>query len=82
MDMCHPHNLVDSATAGTELCYGIRVTMPAGDMMQKILDADWEKQHWYASEAERDAAFEQMALRHGYYRDTDNPTQILEKIVR
>lgn len=82
MDICHPHNLVDSATAGTEPSYGIRVTLPAGDMMQKILGADWEKQHWYASEAERDAAFEQMAIRHGYYRDTDNPTQILEKIVR
>ena len=31
---------------------------------------------------ERDQAFEQMAARHGYYRKTDSPTQILEKIVR
>jgi hypothetical protein len=47
-----------------------------------LLGEDWEKLHWYASEAERDAAYEQMAERHGYYRRTDNPTQVLEKIVR
>ena len=82
MDYCHQHNLVDPAIAGAERSYGIRVTLPAGDTMQKILGADWETQHWYASEADRDAAFEQMAIRHGYNRDTDSPTQILEKIVR
>jgi hypothetical protein len=38
--------------------------------------------HWYPTEAERDAAFERMALRHGYYRTTDNPTQVLEKLAR
>ncbi len=38
--------------------------------------------HWYASEAERDSAYENMAERHGYYRVTDNPSQVLEKIVR
>lgn len=50
--------------------------------MRKILGDDWEKLHWYPTEAERDAAFERMATRHGYYRKTDTPTQVLEKIVR
>jgi len=50
--------------------------------MRKVLGDDWERLHWYATEAERDAAFEQMAARHGYYRKTDNPTQILEKTSR
>ena len=35
-----------------------------------------------SASAERDAAFEQMAIRHGFYRTTDTPTQVLEKIVR
>lgn len=82
MDFCHQHNLVDPATAGAERSYGIRVTLPAGDTMRKILGDSWEKLHWYPSEADRDRAFERMAVRHGYYRHTDNPTQILEKIVR
>ena len=29
-----------------------------------------------------DAAFDKMAVRHGYYRKTDNPTQVLEKVQR
>ena len=82
MDFCHQHNLVDPATAGAERSYGIRVTLPAGDTMRKILGDSWEKLHWYPSEADRDRAFERMAVHHGYYRHTDNPTQILEKIMR
>ena len=82
MDYCHQHNLVDPASVGADRPYGIRVTLPPGDTMRKILGDDWEKLHWYPSEAERDSAFEQMAIRHGYSRKTDSPTQILEKIVR
>lgn len=82
MEYCHQHNLVDPSQAGKERNFGIRVTLPAGDTLRKVLGDDWERQHWYASEAERDAAFDNMAQRHGYYRKTDNPTQILEKITR
>ena len=82
MDYCHQHNLVDPSTAGAERRFGIRVSLPAGDAMGKVLGRDWERLHWYASEADRDAAFANMATRHGYYRNTDAPTQVLEKIVR
>ncbi len=82
MDYCHKHNLVDPEAAGAERCFGIRVTLPPGDTFQRLLGSDWEMFHWYASEAQRDAAYEQMALRHGYNRGTDNPTQVLEKIAR
>ncbi|MDH3275496.1 MAG: hypothetical protein OEM99_13275 [Gammaproteobacteria bacterium] len=82
MDYCHQHNLVDPATAGADRRFGIRVTLPPNDTIRKILGNDWEKLHWYPSEAERDQAFEKMAARHGYYRDTDSPSQILEKLVR
>ena len=43
---------------------------------------DWERLHWYADEDERDRAFEAMAARHGYYRTSDTPTQVLEKVRR
>ncbi len=82
MDYCHQHNLVDPSAAGAKRNYGIRITLPADDTIRKILGDNWEKLHWYASEADRDRAFDKMALRHGYYRESDSPTQILEKIVR
>ncbi len=82
MDYCHIHNLVDPGTAGRERRFGIRVTLPPTDTLRKVLGDDWERLLWYATEEERDAAFEDMSLRHGYYRNTDTPTQVLEKVVR
>lgn len=82
MDFCHQHNLVDPDTAGRERNFGIRVTLPANDTLVKILGEDWERLHWFANEAERDVAFDNMAKRHGFYRNTDSPTQILDKVTR
>ncbi|MGI9234586.1 MAG: hypothetical protein ACR2RD_13200 [Woeseiaceae bacterium] len=80
MDFYHQHNLVDPDRVGRDRVFGIRVTLPASDTLRNVLGDDWERFHWFATEAERDAAFEQMAIRHGYYRDTDTPTQVLEKV--
>ncbi len=82
MDFCHQHNLVEPEKAGQERKFGIRVTLPPGDTLRNVLGDDWERLHWFPSEKERDAAFENMAERHGYYRKTDSPTQILEKVSR
>ena len=82
MDYCHRHNLVEPDKAGAERRYGIRVTLPEGDTFGRLLGEDWERVHWFPTEAERDTAFDDMATRHGYYRTTDTPTQVLEKIVR
>lgn len=82
MEFCHQHNLVDPDIAGRERRYGIRVTLPATDTLRNVLGDDWERVHWFATEIERDSAFERMAIRHGYYRKTDTPTQVLEKISR
>lgn len=82
MNFHHQHNLVDPAKAGAEKKFGIRVTLPPGDTLTRLLGEDWERHHWYATEAERDRKFANMMERHGYYRKTDNPTQILQKIVR
>lgn len=82
MAYCHRHNLVDPDRANKERKFGIRVTLPPGDTFAKMLGDGWERVHWYPSEDERDSAFDNMATRHGYYRTTDSPTQILEKIIR
>jgi len=82
VEFCHQHNLVDPDIAGRERRYGIRVTLPATDTLRNVLGDDWERVHWFATEIERDSAFERMAIRHGYYRKTDTPTQVLEKISR
>lgn len=82
MDYCHKHNLVDPDKVTRERPFGIRVTLPASDTLRNILGDDWEQLHWFATEGERDEAFKKMAARHGYYRKTDTPTQILEKLAR
>jgi hypothetical protein len=82
MEFCHQHNLVNPETASAERRFGIKVSLPPGDTFARLFGDSWEKLHWYPSEPERDLAFDDMAARHGYYRTTDNPTQILEKIVR
>jgi hypothetical protein len=82
VEYCHQHNLVDPDTADSDRHFGIRVTLPPNDTLRKILGNEWEKLHWYPSESERDLAFEKMATRHGYYRNTDSPSQVLEKLVR
>jgi len=81
-EICHQHNLVRADALDGERRYGIRITLPAGDTFNKLLGDDWERIHWYPTEQARDDAYENMAQRHGYYRNTDTPTQVLEKIVR
>ncbi len=82
MDYCHLHNVVEPDKATAERRFGIRVTLPTDDTFNRLLGSDWERVHWYATEEERDDAFARMAERHGYYRKTDTPTQVLEKLVR
>ncbi len=82
MDFYHSHNLVEPNKAGAERHYGIRVTLPATDTLRDVLGDDWERLHWFPTESDRDTAYNKMATRHGYYRDSDTPTQVLEKINR
>lgn len=82
MTYCHQHNLVDPNTAGADCTFGIRVSLPVTDTLRNLLGDDWDRLHWYPNEGARDTAFEKMAARHGYYRSSDTPTQILEKISR
>lgn len=82
MEYVHRHNRVQPDAIPAERRFGIRVTLPAGDTFTRLLGSNWEQLHWFATEEERDREFERIAMRHGYYRKTDTPTQVLEKIVR
>ena len=82
MSYCHRPNLVDPEIAAADQRFGIRVTLPASDTCRTVIGDDWEQFHWYATESERDRAYESMARRHGYYRKTDSPAQVLEKVER
>ncbi len=78
MEICHPHNLNRQAT--TEKPFGIRVRLPAGDTFGRLLGADWEQFHWFASRTERDAALKDMASEHCYSREGDRPHLIYEAV--
>jgi len=82
MSFCHRHNLVDPGAAFADRRFGIRVTLPATDTFRAVIGDEWERFHWYPTAAERDRAYESMARRHGYYRQSDSPAQVLEKVER
>jgi hypothetical protein len=60
--------------------YGIRVSLPGGDPFRKLLGPEWHRFHWYATPAERDASLAEMARRHQYSRNEDNPSLVFEKV--
>ena len=78
MELCHPHNL-DSPPA-TAKPYGIRISLLAGDSFSRLLGADWQAQHWFGSEKQRDRALEEMASEHLYSRRGDRPTLRFERV--
>lgn len=80
MNHCHSHNLVDPARAGTEKPWGIRVSVPATDPINRLIGSNWHREHWYATRRERDTAFANMQKRHGFYRIGDEPSQVLTRI--
>jgi hypothetical protein len=60
--------------------YGIRVSLRGSDPFRNLLGADWHREHWFASAAERDAAMAEMSRRHEYSRATDKPALVYTKV--
>jgi hypothetical protein len=79
MQACQPHNLTQDEPNALRP-YGIRVTLKPLNPFRNLLGPDWQKLHWYATAAERDAALASMALRHPYYRAGDVPDLRYERI--
>ena len=78
MEICDAHNLNREPAAAKP--FGIRVSLPRGESFARLLGADWERYHWYATAEERDAALEDMASEHRYSRRGDRPTLRFEAI--
>jgi hypothetical protein len=78
--IAHEHNL--HIPPASKKPYGIRVSLPAGDPFARLVEADWQKLHWFATERERDAALADMASRHLYSRRGDEPAVVFEKVTR
>jgi hypothetical protein len=79
MPICHEHNMTRPSG---EKPYGIRLTLPQGDTMARLLGPEWQAIHWYATEMERDQALERMIGKHRYSRPGDFPTYVYSKLVR
>ncbi|MFM1885548.1 MAG: hypothetical protein RL026_705 [Pseudomonadota bacterium] len=60
--------------------YGVRVSLNANDPFRKLLGPDWQREHWYATATERDAALEEMGRRHDYSRPLDRPALVFTRI--
>lgn len=78
MAICHEHNL--SQPVPDSKPFGIRVSLDPGDPFARLVGADWHREHWFASERERDDALTDMAGRHLYSREGDEPSVRYEKI--
>jgi len=79
MQVCHQHNM---SKPRAERCYGIRLTLPRGDTLSRLIGADWQAFRWFDTELERDRALEQLQARHPFARPGDFPTYVYEKVVR
>jgi hypothetical protein len=78
MAISNEHNL--NAPPPPARPFGIRVRLRARDPFTRLIGADWQKLHWFATERERDEALADMAARHPYSRRGDDPPLIYEKV--
>lgn len=78
MAISNEHNLNGPLPAAKP--YGIRARLRARDPFTRLVGADWQKLHWFATERERDDALADMAARHAYSRRGDEPAVVYEKV--
>jgi hypothetical protein len=78
MTTCHEHNL---RAPLPETCpFGIRVRLRRSDPFRNLLGDDWQREHWFATRAERDGALEAMSGRYVYFRPGDEPALDFERV--
>ena len=73
------HNLNRPLTPPSQ-GYGVRVSLRPNDPFIRLLGPDWNRVHWYATAAERDAALADMSRKHDYSRATDSPALVFTKV--
>ena len=80
MSISQEHNL--RAPLPESRPYGIRIRMRRSDPMRNLPGEGWQKEHWFATVAERDQALAEMSGRYVYFRPGDTPSMEYEKIAR
>ena len=60
--------------------FGLRIRARRNDPFRHLVGDDWQKEHWFATRTERDAALAQMSGRYVYFRPGDAPTLDFEKV--
>ena len=78
MAIAHQHNL--NAPPPAARPFGVRARLRARDPFTRLVGAEWQKVHWFATERERDEALADMSGRHLYSRRGDEPAVIYEKV--
>lgn len=79
MGIANAHNLA-RGPAASALPFGLRVSLVPSDPFTKLLGADWQRTHWFATAAERDAALAEMSRRHEFSRPADAPAHVYTKV--
>lgn len=80
-DACHEHNRSRPLPDGPK-DWGVRLSLPENDPMQRILGDDWHEYHWFASEAAREDKIDQLSRQFTYYRKGDQPSFVIERVNR
>ena len=78
-EICQPHNLRKAVSQGPKP-YGTRVSLRSSDPFRRIIGAEWHRDYWYATAAERDAGLAEMSRKHEYSRAGDRPSLQFEKV--
>lgn len=81
MDICHEHNR-RAGTGQVPRPFGLRLSLPEGDPMRKLLGDDWQQFQWFESEKARKQKIEELTGRFAYYRKGDRPTFVIERVDR
>ena len=78
MAIANEQNLRQSLPASRP--FGLRIRARRNDPFRHLVGDDWQKEHWFATRQERDAAMAQMSGRYVYFRPGDAPTLDFEQV--
>jgi hypothetical protein len=80
MHISNPHNLNEPVPP--QRPFGVRVRLRPGDPFAKLVGSDWGREHWFATERERDVAMADMSSRYLFFRIGDEPALVFERTER
>jgi len=79
MELCHGHNRRAGLVSAPKR-FGLRLSLPPGDPMRKVLGDDWHQYQWFGTERAREAKAAELTGQFLYYRRGDRPTFLIERV--